>query len=151
MYQYPRNGLNSNCFSANCFCLSFIVLSTFSQLCNLPERCWRKRGQLWGSRDIPPRPISFRSKPLPREAKARKRDFFSNFSHKHVSTMLAINFLALANPEKEKKGWLCRWMKTRFWGCTKEMNSVQILSPRRDKKKIAWRRGSSSYPSFWWH
>ena len=70
-----------------------------------------------------------------REAKARKRDFFSNFSHKHVSTMLAINFLALANPEKEKKGWLCRWMKTRFWGCTKEMNSVQILSlARRDKK-----------------
>ena len=50
--------------------------------------------------------------------------------------MLAINFLALANPEKEKKDGLCRWMKTRFWGCTKEMNSVQILSlARRDKKK----------------
>ena len=108
--------MNSNCLET-VFRIVFMVLPSFNsasfqlgstkQLCNLPEE--KERAIMKQPRDILPRPISFRSKP-PRAAKEgrkrRKRDFFSfaNFSHKHVSTMLAINFLALAlKANREKK------------------------------------------------
>ena len=105
--------MNSNCLET-VFRIVFMVLPSFNsasfqlgstkQLCNLPEE--KERAIMKQPRDILPRPISFRSKP-PRAAKeGRKRDFFSfaNFSHKHVSTMLAINFLALAlKANREKK------------------------------------------------
>ena len=116
--------MNSNCLET-VFRIVFMVLPSFNsasfqlgstkQLCNLPEE--KERAIMKQPRDILPRPISFRSKP-PRAAKEgrkrRKRDFFSfaNFSHKHVSTMLAINFLALALKANRKKSYCKRQLKS---------------------------------------
>ena len=155
--------MNSNCLET-VFRIVFMVLPSFNsasfqlgstkQLCNLPEE--KERAIMKQPRDILPRPISFRSKP-PRAAKEgrkrRKRDFFSfaNFSHKHVSTMLAINFLALAlkaNREKKLLQTLAEMWNEKegfFFSCEEWMN-IYLTN------KGSWSfLKNSSYPSFWWH